>query len=197
MPESGAMRSPGDQLASPIKRRILVLTIFVGSIVLVSTLDLLFAFGWRRFGVFPRDFGRWQGIFLAPWLHGSFSHLFANIGALTVLGWFCLWPHISRFLLVTLAAILGAGLAAWLLGGQQTVHIGASGVVFGYFGFLAVRGWYERTFAAIAVSLGVLFFYGGMVLGVLPGESGISWQSHFGGFVAGVVLATQNLFTKK
>ena len=181
----------GDQSieGSPIKLRVLVLTFFVASIVLISTFDLVFSLGWRRFGVFPRDLGRLEGVFLAPWLHGSFSHLFANIGALVVLGWFCLWPRISRFLLVTLAAIFGAGLAAWLLGGQQTVHIGASGVVFGYFGFLSLRGWYERTFSAIAVSFGVLLFYGGMALGVLPGEAGISWQSHLGGFVAGIVMA--------
>ncbi|MBS1197567.1 MAG: rhomboid family intrarane serine protease [Proteobacteria bacterium] len=185
------MRVSGDQSkeGSPIKLRVLVLAFFVASIALMSTVDLVFSLGWRRFGVFPRDFGHLEGVIMAPWLHGSFSHLFANIGALVVLGWFCLWPRISGFLLVTLAAIFGAGLAAWLLGGRQTVHIGASGVVFGYFGFLVLRGWYERTFSAIAVSFGVLFFYGGMVFGVLPGEAGISWQSHFGGFVAGIVMA--------
>lgn len=183
------MSDPNTSEAHPVKRRVLVLAAFVGSIVLVSSLDLLLDLGWRRFGIYPRSVGDWSGILFAPWLHGSFGDLFANISALVVLGWFCLWPRIPRFFLLTGASLLGAGAVAWLFGGSQTVHIGASGIVFGYFGFLAVRGWYERTFSAIAISLGVLFSYGGMVFGILPVQPGVSWQSHLGGFLAGIALA--------
>lgn len=172
-----------------IKARVVVLGIFIGSILLVSTLDLLCGLGLQNSGVHPRDPRSLSGILFAPWLHASFGHLFSNIGALSVLGWFCLWPRIARFIAVTGTALLGSGLAAWLFGGSHTVHIGASGIVFGYFGFLIMRGWYERTFAAIAVSLGVVLFYGSLVFGVLPLEAGISWQSHLGGFIAGIVSA--------
>lgn len=180
--------------SKPIVRRILVLALLIGSLALVTSLDLLLDLGWRRrYGIYPRDAGAWAGIFIAPWLHGSFGHLSANIGALTVLGWFCLWPRIQRFLLVTFFSILGSGLLAWLFGGRHTVHIGASGIVFGYFGYLLARGWYERTLSAIVVSLGILVIYSGMVWGILPGQAGISWQCHLGGFLAGLAVAR---FTK-
>jgi len=176
-------------VVSPIKTRALVLALFIASIVMVSAADLFFGLGLRRYGIYPRDFGGLTGLLFAPWLHGSFWHLFANVGALAILGWFCLWPRISRFLLVTAGAMLGSGLVAWLFGGSRTVHLGASGIIFGYFGFLALRGWYERTFSALLVSLGVTFFYGGMVMGVLPVQQGISWQCHLGGFLSGIALA--------
>jgi membrane associated rhomboid family serine protease len=69
------------------------------------------------------------------------------------------------------------------------VHIGASGVVFGYFGFLLLGGWYARSLGSIALSVLVAAVWGGLVLGIAPGQAGISWQSHFGGFVAGVLAA--------
>lgn len=176
-------------IVSPIKARAWVLVLFIGSIAMVSAVDLLFGLGLRRYGIFPRDLGGLTGVLWAPWLHGSFSHLLANIGALAILGWFCLWPGIYRFVLVTIAAMLGAGLLAWLFGGSQTVHFGASGIVFGYFGFLALRGWYERTVPAFLVSSGVIFLYGGMIFGVLPSQPAVSWQSHLGGFIAGMLMA--------
>lgn len=166
-----------------------MLALLIGSMILVSGLDLLLDMGWRRFGIFPGAVDALPGILFAPWLHGSFGHLFTNVSALLVLGWFCLWLQPGRFFLLTAVSILAAGGMAWLFGGRGTVHLGASGIVFGYFAFLAARGWYERTWTAILISLLVLFFYGGMVLGILPVQRGVSWQSHLGGFLAGIAVA--------
>jgi membrane associated rhomboid family serine protease len=94
-----------------------------------------------------------------------------------------------HFALVFLAAMLGGGLVAWLLGPPGTVHIGASGVVFGFLGFLILAGWYARSASSIAISLIVIALWGGLVFGVLPGDTGISWQSHFGGFIGGGLAA--------
>ncbi len=176
-------------IISPVKTRGWVLALFIGSIVMVSAVDLLFDLGLRRYGIYPRELRGLSGLLFAPWLHGSVAHLFANVGALAILGWFCLWPSICRFVLVTAGAMLGAGLLAWLFGGSQTVHFGASGIVFGYFGFLALRGWYERSVSSLLLSFAVIFFYGGMILGVLPSQHAVSWQSHLGGFIAGVLMA--------
>jgi membrane associated rhomboid family serine protease len=90
---------------------------------------------------------------------------------------------------VTLFAMVGSGGAAWLLGAPGSVHIGASGVIFGYLGFLILAGWYERSVASIVLSLLVIVLWGGMVIGVLPGQPGISWQAHLGGFLGGVLAA--------
>jgi membrane associated rhomboid family serine protease len=69
------------------------------------------------------------------------------------------------------------------------VHIGASGVIFGFLGFLIFAGWYARSFGSIVISLGVAVLWGGLVFGVLPGETGVSWQAHLGGFLGGVLAA--------
>jgi membrane associated rhomboid family serine protease len=85
--------------------------------------------------------------------------------------------------------MVGSGLTAWLIGAPGSVHIGASGVIFGYLGFLILSGWYARSLASILLSLLVIALWGGMVLGVVPGQAGISWQAHLGGFVGGVLAA--------
>ena len=86
-------------------------------------------------------------------------------------------------------AALGAGLLAWTLGAPNSVHVGASGVIFGYLGFLLLSGWYSRSFMSIVMSLGVAALWGGTVMQVLPGAPGISWQGHLGGFIGGILAA--------
>ena len=85
--------------------------------------------------------------------------------------------------------MLGAGLMSWLLGASSSVHIGASGVIFGYLGFLMLSGWFARSFGSILLSLAITALWGGLVFGVLPGQAGISWQAHLGGFLGGVLAA--------
>ena len=142
-----------------------------------------------RFGVVPRSADGLRGILLAPFLHANFNHLAANTIPLLVLGWLVMLRDPRHFLLVALTATVTGGLAAWTLGAPNTVHIGASGVVFGFFGFLVFAGWYARSFASIMLSIAVILLWGGIVAGVIPGESGISWQEHLGGFVGGALSA--------
>jgi membrane associated rhomboid family serine protease len=144
----------------------------------------------NHFGVIPRtEQGLW-GILFAPFLHGSVAHLAANSVSLLILGWLTLaFAGRKTFWIVSTAAALGSGLTAWTLGAPGTVHIGASGVIFGYLGYLMLSGWWARRVMPVLVSLGVTVMWGGMVLGVLPGQVGISWQSHLGGFIGGVLAA--------
>jgi membrane associated rhomboid family serine protease len=142
-----------------------------------------------RFGVVPRTADGLWGILFAPFIHANTAHLVANTVPLIVLGWLVLLRDARHFIPVTLLSMLGAGLVAWTLGAPGTVHIGASGVVFGYFGFLMLAGWFARSAASIAISVLVTVVWGGLVLGVLPGQPGISWQAHLGGFVGGVLAA--------
>ncbi len=142
-----------------------------------------------RYGVVPRTADGLRGILLAPFLHANLSHLTANTVPLLVLGWLVMLRDPRHFLLVALSATVMGGAVAWLLGPPNSVHIGASGVVFGFFGFLLFAGWYARSFASIMLSLAVVAFWGGLVLGVLPGQPGISWQEHLGGFIGGALAA--------
>jgi membrane associated rhomboid family serine protease len=145
--------------------------------------------GLMQYGVIPRTRTGLRGILFAPFLHANMQHLIANTIPFLAMGWLVMLRDARHFLPVTLFAMLGSGLMAWLLGAPGSVHIGASGVVFGYFGFLLLGGWYARSFMSITLSMLVAVLWGGLVLGIAPGQAGISWQSHLGGFIAGVLAA--------
>jgi membrane associated rhomboid family serine protease len=140
-------------------------------------------------GVIPRTTIGLRGILFAPFLHGSLNHIVANSIPFVVLGWMVMLRDERHFIPVTLAAMVGSGLMAWLLGAPGSVHIGASGVIFGYLGFLMLSGWYARSFGSILISVIVTLVWGSLVIGMIPGESGISWQAHVGGFLGGVLAA--------
>jgi membrane associated rhomboid family serine protease len=140
-------------------------------------------------GIIPRTAIGLRGILFAPFLHANINHLLANSIPFVILGWLVMLRDTRHFLPVTAAAMLSSGMMAWLLGAPGSVHIGASGVVFGYLGFLMLSGWYARSVGSIILSVLVTVLWGGLVLGVMPGEAGISWQAHLGGFLGGVLAA--------
>ena len=142
-----------------------------------------------KFGIIPRTTDGLIGILVAPFLHANLNHLVANTVPFLLFGWLVMLRDRRHFAVVTLLAMLGSGLLSWTLGAPNSIHIGASGVVFGYFGFLLLAGWYARSAGSIAISLLVGLLWGGTVLGVLPGTPGISWQGHLGGFIGGVLAA--------
>ena len=141
------------------------------------------------FGVIPRTTIGLRGILFGPFLHASLNHIVANSIPFLVLGWMVMLRDERHFIPVTVAGMLGSGLAAWLLGAPGSVHIGASGVIFGYLGFLMLSGWYSRSIGSILLSIVVTVVWGGLVLGMMPGTAGISWQEHIGGFVGGALAA--------
>jgi membrane associated rhomboid family serine protease len=141
-------------------------------------------------GIVPRTTTGLRGILFAPFLHGSLAHIVANSIPFVVLGWLVMLRDARHFVPVTLSAMIGSGLMAWLFGAPGSIHIGASGVIFGYLGFLILSGWFARSFLSVLLSLIVTALWGGMVLGVMPGHAGISWQAHLGGFLGGVLAAS-------
>jgi membrane associated rhomboid family serine protease len=143
------------------------------------------------YGIHPRTAQGLWGIAAAPFLHANLQHLISNTVPLVLLGWLVMLRDARHFLPVTVSAALGSGLAAWTFGASGSVHVGASGVVFGYLGFLLLAGWFARSVGAILISLGVAALWGGLVFGVLPGQPGISWLSHLGGFAGGILAAKQ------
>ena len=183
--------STADSLFAQLKYRFVLLAAFVGSMWVVFLLSAALPFlQFNRHGVVPRTLGGLQGILFAPWLHASMMHLAANTGGLLILGWLCMWPRIANFWQATIGAMLGAGLCAWLIGAPYTVHIGASGLVFGYAGYLVARGYYTRHVLALLVALFVAASYGlTMLFGLMPIYPGMSWQSHLGGALGGILAA--------
>ena len=137
------------------------------------------------FGIRPRTWDGLWGILYAPFLHANFSHLLAN--SLTFIPLAALVSVRSPIHLasVSLLVVFVGGLGTWLLGRPST-HIGASGVTFGYIGYLLAAAWFARHPLDIVISLGVAITYGGMLWGVLPSAPGVSWESHLFGALAGV-----------
>lgn len=169
-------------------RRVLPVLLLVALMWVVEVVDLLLPLSLDQFGIRPRDPGHLAGIVLSPFLHLGFGHLVANTLALLVLG--SLLALSTRHLwLVTGGVVVLGGLGVWLLGGPSTVHIGASGVVYGYAAFLAVYGFVARRLGQALLGVLVILVYGSMVWGVLPLQTGVSWQAHLFGAAAGVGLA--------
>jgi membrane associated rhomboid family serine protease len=140
-------------------------------------------------GIRPHEVAGLDGIVLAPLLHASFIHLYSNSVPLIITGTFVLARGLKHFLLVTALIAVVSGLAVWLLGRPGIPVIGASGVIFGYLGYLFVRGLVERSLWGIAVGLLVGLLYGTQISGVLPTDQRISWQAHLFGLAGGVVAA--------
>ena len=138
--------------------------------------------------VVPRRLDGLVGVLGAPLVHGSFAHLAANTLPLLVLGGMVAVRGAVYYLTTTLAIAVLGGLGLWLLG-RSAAHVGASGVIFGYFGFLVGRGYYERSLPSVAVAVLVAVVYGGMIGGVLPRDDRVSWEAHLFGLLAGGVCA--------
>lgn len=149
---------------------------------------LVFAGGLDEYGIRPRETDGLWGIVFAPFLHGSFEHLAGNSVPFLALGWLILLHEVRDFVVASLAALVVGGVGTWAVG-SPGVHIGASGIVFGYLGYLLMRGWYRRSIGAVLLSVGVFVLYGGLLWGVLPGTEGISWEGHLFGFLGGALAA--------
>jgi membrane associated rhomboid family serine protease len=171
-----------------------IFTLMAGFIALLWAIEIVdasvFHGGLDQLGIVPRTGAGFLGILAAPFLHGSWEHLLGNTVGIVLLGGLTMLIGRREFLTVTVAALVVGGLGTWLFG-RPSVHIGASGLVFGYLGYLLLRGWYDRRFGSIALAAAVGWFYGGMVFGMIPGitPSYISWEGHLFGFVGGVLAA--------
>lgn len=142
-----------------------------------------------QFGIVSRRWSGLLGIPLAPFLHTGWSHLAANSLPFAILGLFVIGRGERTFWAVSAGIIVLGGFAVWLLGRGQAVHVGVSGVIFGYFGYLVALGVIERSVASILRALLVGLFYGSIIWGVLPNQRGVSWEGHLFGLLAGLALA--------
>ncbi len=188
MPRTTVARTT-KQLTNSLHTQVTTLGTALGAFWMTFAVNTVLGGALTSFGIVPRSVTGLRGILFAPFLHGSLTHLVSNTIPFTALGWMVMLRDSRHFVPVTLFSMLGAGLMAWTLGAPGSVHIGASGVVFGYLGFLLLAGVYARSFGSIMLSLVTAGVWGGLVLGIAPGQVGISWQAHLGGFIGGILAA--------
>ena len=177
------------QVTRSLRTQAVTLGTMLGAFWVTFAVNFLLGGALTGFGIVPRTTDGLLGILFAPFLHGNLNHLIANTVPFAALGWMVMWRDARHFLPVTAFAMLGAGLMAWTLGAPGSVHIGASGVVFGYLGFLLLAGVYTRSVSSIVLSVVTAGLWGGLVLGIAPSQPGISWQAHLGGFLGGILAA--------
>ena len=159
--------------------------------ILFSAIEVINLFTGRmlsQLGTIPRYVPGLKGIFLGPFVHGSLQHYFSNIIPLCIFSYLLLQYGLKRYLQVTLWIMLMTGLLVWLFARPAT-HIGVSGVIYGYFGYLVLAGFLSGKFKLIIISMLVAFFYGGLIFGILPSSPFVSWESHLFGFITGLAAA--------
>lgn len=141
------------------------------------------------YGITPREPAELLDIVPAAFLHSGWEHVASNTVPLLILGFIAALGGIRRFAAVVLTVIVVSGLGVWLTAPPHTVTLGASGVVFGLFGYLLVRGFVDRRPLDVVVGVVIAAVYGSLLWGILPTDSGISWQGHLFGLIGGVGAA--------
>ena len=189
------MTEPSAETSEPTRpdtsaalRPFLVVFAMAAVMWIAEVIDLLPHTPFDQWGIRPRQLSGLRGIVLAPFLHAGFGHLIGNTIPFLVLGCIIAASGTQRFVQVTVIVAVIAGVGTWLTGPAHTIHIGASGLVFGYLTYLVTRGLFERHLGQIVVGVVVFVFYGSILWGVLP-RPGISWQGHVFGAIGGVVAA--------
>ncbi|KQY62627.1 MULTISPECIES: rhomboid family intramembrane serine protease [unclassified Nocardioides] len=162
---------------------------FVALLYVIEFVDTLMGNRLDAEGVQPRETDGLLGIVFAPLLHGGWDHLIANTVPTLVLGFLILLSGTRTWLGVTAIVWVVGGVGTWLTGQDNSVHIGASVLVFGWLVYLLVRGFFARKAGQIALGVLILLMYGGVLWGVLPGQPGISWQGHLFGAIGGGLAA--------
>jgi membrane associated rhomboid family serine protease len=162
----------------------------------LAVIWLLQIFNWAdsyrldyQYGILPHNAGRLGEIFTAPFLHFSWQHIEGNSVPLFVLGVLAAYRSIARFLYVTLVVAVTSGMAVWLFQSSNELTVGASGLIFGYFGYVLLRGFFDRNPVDICLGLVAGVLYWTILQVALPGTPGVSWIGHLGGLVGGVLAA--------
>lgn len=193
--EPGKARGAGWSLESGQAADVLAVArkaffVMVGVLVVIWAIQIVnWADGYRLsqdYGIVPRHIGSLPYILTAPFLHFSWTHIEGNSGPLFIFGFLAAYRGIGRFAGVTLIVVLTSGLAAWFFEAPGSVGAGASGVVFGYFGYIMVRGLFDRHGIDVLIGavMALCFAY---QFSVLVPQQGIGWQAHVGGLVGGII----------
>ena len=141
------------------------------------------------YGIEPRDPDGLPAIVSAPFLHVGFGHLIGNTIPFVAMGVVIALQGVVRLALVTAIVVLVSGLGVWLVGPDNSIHLGASGIVFGYATYLLARGIFNRALFEIVVGVAVAVIWGTALVGGLVPQEGVSWQGHLFGAIGGVVAA--------
>jgi membrane associated rhomboid family serine protease len=173
----------------PVRSAIVILS-FTALLYLIELVNITAFHGsLDQDGIRARSLGGLTGVLWAPLLHMSWAHLIGNTLPVVVFGFLAMAGGIGPWIATTATIWLISGLGVWLIAPSNYVTVGASGVAFGWLTFLLVRGIFNRSAGQIVVALVLLFYWGSVLWGLLPGRADISWQGHLFGALAGILCA--------
>ena len=182
-------KRPGTRILPPNPRQAaIVIGGFAVLLYLIELIDAILPANLDRFGIEARTVSGLDGILWAPLLHHGWGHLLSNTLPVLLFGFLALSGGLRQWIMVTATIWLVSGIGVWLAGGSA-VTVGASGLALGWLTFLLVRGIFNRSFPQLLVAVVLFVYWGGTLLGVLPGDPGVSWQGHLFGAGAGVLAA--------
>jgi membrane associated rhomboid family serine protease len=167
---------------------LIVIGSFTVLLYVIEIVDAAMSGRLDQFGIQPRTLGGLDGVLWAPLLHHGWAHLLANTLPVLLFGFLAMSSGVGQWVAVTLTIWLFSGLGVWLVGGDGTT-VGASGLAFGWLAFLLVRGLFNRALGQIMVAVVLFLYWGSTLLGVLPGNPGVSWQGHLFGAIGGILAA--------
>ncbi|GII04752.1 rhomboid family intramembrane serine protease [Planobispora takensis] len=188
-PSRERLRRGASSLVAGALGAALLVILLVGSMWAIEIADYVLPGSFDDNGIRAWNPDGLPGIVFAPFLHADFGHLMANSLPLLVLGFLAALRGVGRFLAASLIIILVSGVGVWLTSDPRYVTVGASGLVFGYFGLVVARGLFDRRLLDIVIGIGVAIAYYSIIWGVLPTEAGVSWQGHLFGLVGGILAA--------
>lgn len=190
LPPSGrSMRERTSELLTGALGSAILMIVLVSAMWAIEILDYVENNRLDRYGIVAHEPDGLPGILFAPFLHAGFAHLMANSVPLLILGFVAAIRGIGRFLAASLIVILVSGMGVWLTSPPDTLTIGASGLVFGYFGYVVARGLFDRRALDIVLGVVVAVAYYSILWGALPTQPGVSWQGHLFGLIGGVIAA--------
>jgi len=186
------MSAEKESLAAGLWRRCVTIGMIFAVLWGIEGINALaFQHALSNYGIVPRTISGLFGILWAPLLHASWSHLWSNSVGILLLGGILMLRSEKAFWAVTVLGWFASGAGTWLIGRGNCVHIGASGVVLAYFGYLLFSGIFERRIGSLLLSLLVFFLWGGLLWSAVPWKvgAGISWEAHLFGLLGGVAVA--------
>ena len=176
------------EILNVLKVNMVLIFFIVAGIWALHCCNFLLGYRLNVLGIYPRSWHGLIGIVFSPFLHGNFGHLFLNTIPLLLLADFVSLDGWPIFYQVSLSIILLSGFAVWLLG-RRAIHIGASSLIMGYWGYLLMNVAHQGTLAAVLLALLSLYYFSGLMLNLVSFKKGTSWEGHIFGFLAGLLTA--------
>lgn len=179
-----SLQSALELIKKNIPMALLILAIFW----VIFLINMLLGKRLNYLGIYPRHVAGLIGIFFSPFLHANFNHLFFNSVPLFVLTVFMLLYGLKNFIIFSLVIIFFSGILIWLFA-RKAIHIGASALIMGYWGFLIVDAYYHPSILSIPVIIVCVYYFGGLILSLFPSSEKVSWEGHLFGLIAGILTS--------